>query len=168
MSRTKLIVLGAFFTSLAVIFQIIPVLFTEVFVLATMLSALPIYIIAKMNPKIGVAGYITAAVLISLFSVHEGMFFLCTNGVVGLALGATHYYTNKKSLIFLVSTIALTIALSTMTFIIGIPVFGIVIKASVCGQIGILLVFSLIYSIFYFYISNYVFKIINKRYNANG
>ena len=120
--------------------------------------------IAKMNPKIGIVGYITAGLLISLFSVHEGMFFLCTNGVVGLALGASHYYTNKKAIIFLISTIALTIALSTMTFIVGIPVFGVVIKTNTYIQIGILLIFSLIYSIFCFYIANFIFKTINRRY----
>lgn len=164
MNRTKLIVLGAFFVSLSVVFQLIPVMFSEIFVLATMLSALPIYMIAKMNPKIGVAGYITAATLISLFSVHEGMFFMCTNGAVGLALGATHYYTNKKTIIFLISTVALTIALSTMTFIVGIPVFGFAMQINFYIQIGILLIFSLIYSIFYFYISDFIFKTINKRY----
>lgn len=164
MSRTKLIVLGAFCISLAVVFQIIPVLFSEIFVFVTMLSALPIYMIAKMNPKIGVAGYITAAILITLFSVHEGMFFLCTNGVVGLALGGTHYYTNKRSIIFSISAILLTLALSMMTFIIGIPVFGFVINANIFIQVCILLIFSLVYSIFYFYVSNLVFKIINKRY----
>lgn len=163
MSRTKLIVLGAFFTSLAVVFQLIPVLFSEVFVLTTMLSALPIYMIAKMNPQIGIAGYIAAAILISLFSVHEGLFFLCTNGVVGLALGGTHYYTNKKTIIFSVSSLCLTLALSIMTFIIGIPVFGFVIETGVLMQIFILLVFSLVYSIFYFYLANAVSKIINRQ-----
>ena len=128
-----------------------------------MLSALPIYMIAKMNPKIGLTGYIAAAILISLFSVHEGLFFLSTNGVVGLALGATHFYTNKRIIIFSVSTLSLTLALSIMTFVIGIPVFGFVINASVFIQICLLFVFSLIYSIFYFYISNAVFKMINRQ-----
>lgn len=163
MSRTKLIVLGAFFTSLAVVFQLIPVLFSEAFVLMTMLSALPIYIIAKMDPKIGVAGYIAAAILISLFSVHEGLFFLCTNGVVGLALGGTHHYTNKKIIILSVSTALLTLALSLMTFIIGIPAFGFVINTSIFMHICLLLLFSLVYSIFYFYIAIAIVKIINRH-----
>ena len=53
MSRTKLIVLGALFTSLAVIFQMVPVVFSKAFVLVTMLSAIPIYLTAKMDPKTG-------------------------------------------------------------------------------------------------------------------
>jgi len=157
-SRTKLIVLGALFTSLAVIFQMVPVVFSKAFVLVTMLSAIPIYLTAKMDPKTGAIGYITAGVLITLFSTHEGLFFIFTNGVVGLSLGITHYYTNKKVIIISISTLALTLALSTMTFIIGIPVFGFAMKVNILLQICILLIFSLIYSIFYFYISNLVFK----------
>lgn len=158
MSQTKLIVLGALFTSLAVIFQMVPAFFSEAFVFVTMLSALPIYITAKLNPKIGIVGYITAAILITLFSTHEGLFFMCTNGIVGLALGITHYYTNKKMIIISLSTITLTIALSIMTFIIGIPVFGFVLNTGITIQICILLAFSLVYSIFYFYISHIIFK----------
>jgi len=158
MSQTKLIVLGALFTSLTVIFQMVPVFFSEAFVLVTMLSALPIYMTAKLDPKIGVAGYITAAILITLFSTHEGLFFACANGVVGLALGVTHFYTNKKIIIISIATVALTFTLSTVTFVIGIPVFGFVMNTSILIQIAILLIFSLLYCMFYFYISNMVFR----------
>lgn len=158
MNRTKLIVLGALFTSLAVIFHMVPVLFSEALVLITMLSALPIYITAKMDPKIGLAGYITAAILITLFSSHEGLFFTCANGVVGLTLGLTHYYTNKKIIIISTSTVTLTLMLSIMTFLMDISIFGFVLSTSFFIQLCILIIFSLLYNIFYFYIANLVFK----------
>ena len=114
MSQVKLIVLGSLFTSLAVIFQLVPVFFSEAFILVTILGAFPIYLTAKLDPKTGVIAYITAAILITFFSSHEGLFFMCTNGIVGLSLGISHYYTNKKIIIISISAISLTFALASI------------------------------------------------------
>ncbi len=166
MSRTRLIVLGALFASLAAIFQIVPVIFSPIFIVIAILSGLPIYLIAKLNPKIGLAAYVTAIFLIALVSAHGAMLFLCINGVVGLALGATHYYTDKKSTIILLATVALTITLtiglSIMTFIIGIPIIGFA-TTNVFIDISIIMIISLLYIIAYFYMSNYIFKKINLK-----
>lgn len=141
-------------------------MFSQAFILLTIFSALPIYIMTKINPKIGITGYVTAAFLIFLVSAHGAMLFLCTNGIVGVALGGAHYYTNKKSIIIAVATVALTvtlsIGLSVMTFIIGIPIMGFAAK-NIVVDIGILMICSLLYNIAYFYMSNYVFKKV-KRY----
>ena len=164
MISTRIIVIGGLLTCLSVLFQSVPILFSEVLVFVTILSALPIYIIAKISPKAGAAGYIIAAILIMFLSAHEGLFFLCSNGIVGLSLGVCHHYTNKKLTIYAISSAALTIALSVMNFVIGIPVFGMKMPYSIYIQLGILLLFSWIYIIFYFYIANFFFKIINKMY----
>lgn len=96
MNRTKLITTGGLLICLTVLFQIIPVILSELFVFATMVSALPIYIISRINPQTGVIAYSAAAVLIFSVSTHEALFFLCTNGPVGLSLGIFNHYTKKR------------------------------------------------------------------------
>lgn len=162
MSNTRVIVIGGLLACLAALFQCVPALFSEALVLVTIFSALPIYIIAKISPKVGVAGYVTAAILIMFLSVHESLFFLCTNGMVGLSLGICHHHTNKKLFICAASSAALTITLSIMNFVIGIPVFGVKIPCSIYMQLGILLLFSCVYITVYFFMANFFFKIISK------
>ena len=166
-SNTKIVVLGAFLICLSVLFQLIPVVFSEAFVLATILSGVPIYIIARLKVKIGVAAYIVAAIIIMLVSVHEGVFFICTNGAIGLSLGICHNHTNKKIIIYSISSVALTAALSVMNFIIGIPIFGFKLPVATLIEIGIILVFSFLYSIFYFFIIRLLVKLLNKRCKLN-
>ena len=68
--------------------QLLPSTIGEIFIIATILSAIPIYILSKSNPKVGLIGYIIAGALIFIFNSHEGMFFLFTNGPVGFSIGA--------------------------------------------------------------------------------
>ena len=167
MSNTKLIVLSAFLVCLSAVFQLLPVAFSEVFVLTTIFSGVPIYIIAKLKVKIGIAAYIVSAILIMYVSVHEGLFFLCTNGAIGLSLGICHNRTDKKITINFISTMVLAAALCIMNFFIGIPVFGVKLPISIFIEIGIILVFSFIYSIFYFFIIRLLVNFLNKRCKLN-
>jgi len=163
LSSTKLIVLSAFLVCLSALFQLLPVAFSEVFVLATIFSGVPIYIVAKLNVKLGIAAFVVSAVLIIFVSVHEGLFFLCTNGAIGLSLGICHNRTNKKLIIYFISAMVLAAALCIMNFIIGIPIFLIKLPISIFIEIGIILVFSFIYNIFYFFIVRLLVKLLNKR-----
>lgn len=150
--NTKTIVIGSLLAAIAAIFQLIPVFLTEGLVFLTILSAIPIYLISIINPKVGLLSYIITGILVMIFSIHEGLFFLCTNGVVGMSLGMSSYYTKKKLIIWAISSITLTISLSIMNYVIGIPVFGFKIPGGMPIQIVILFVFSLIYNIIYYYI----------------
>lgn len=150
--NTKTIVIGSLLAAIAAIFQLIPVFLTEGLVFLTILSAIPIYLISIINPKIGFLSYLITGTLVIIFSIHEGLFFLCTNGVVGMSLGICSHYTKKKLIIWVISSIALTISLNIMNYGIGIPVFGFKIPVGMPIQIVILFVFSLIYNIIYYYI----------------
>ncbi|WP_315115105.1 hypothetical protein [uncultured Clostridium sp.] len=164
MVTTKRIIIGAFLICLSVIFQLTPVLFSEIFVFLTVLSGFPMYVISKISPKVGVMAYAISALVILCLSVHESIFFLCTNGIVGLSLGATSYYTNKKLPIVVIASITLTFTLSIINFIIGVPVFGVKIPFSIFIQLGIFFAFAIIYNSIYLRISKFLFKIINKHY----
>lgn len=104
MNKTRIIVLGALLAALAALFQLIPYFFSEMLVLLTIFSGLPIYIISRIKPKVGVLSYIVASAIIIFFTLHEGLFFLCTNGIIGLSLGICNYYTKRKSIIWIISS----------------------------------------------------------------
>jgi len=167
LSNTKIIVVGAFLICLSVLFQLIPVVFSEALVLATIFSGVPIYIISKLKIKIGVAAYIVSAIIIMLVSVHEGVFFLCSNGAIGLSLGICHNRTDNKLAIYSISAVVLAAALSIMNFIIGIPIFGFRLPVSAFREIVIIFTFSFFYSIFYFFIIRLLVKLLNKRCKLN-
>ncbi|MCB2288524.1 hypothetical protein LGK97_01935 [Clostridium sp. CS001] len=162
MINTKTVVIGALFAVLAALFQALPVLFSEVFVFLTIFSAVPIYIVSRINPKAGVLSYFVASMLVMLLSIHEGLFFLCTNGIIGLSLGMCSYYTKIKPIIWFLSSLVLTITLSIMNYGIGIPVLGGKIPGAIIIQIAILFLISAIYNIFYYYFSNFIFNLLKK------
>lgn len=128
-----------------------------------MLSALPIYILARMNPRAGVIGFIAADILIFCFNSHEGLFFLFTNGIVGLSLGILSFYTQSRLLISLGSGLSLAFSLSIMNFIIGISVFIIQTPGTFLIQISIVLLFSICYCSIYSSLANFTFHYLNKR-----
>jgi hypothetical protein len=164
MINTKIIVTGALLAVIAALFQSVPVFFSEMLVLLTVFSAVPIYISSRINPKAGILSYFVAAILITLISTHEALLFLCTNGIVGVTLGISCYYTNKRAVIWLTSSLALTTALSIAYYGIGIPVFGAKLPGATMLQLGIILFFSLVYNIVYYYFSVFVFRLLKRHF----
>lgn len=67
MNKTKILVTGGLLACLAALFQIVPAALSEAFVILTLFSALPIYLICRMNIRIGLAACIASFILISLF-----------------------------------------------------------------------------------------------------
>lgn len=161
MSSTKMLVTGAFMAAIASSFQLIPVLLSEAAVLLTMFSALPIYIAARCKPVTGILSYLTAAILIMLFSTHESLFFLCTNGMVGLSLGICCYYTQKKLIILMISSLVMTISLSIMNYVIGFPVFGTTLPGTYTIQFILIFLFSFVYNTIYYYFAGFLSRRIN-------
>lgn len=137
-------------------------MFSEIFVLLTLFSAVPIYIVSRINPKAGVLSYFVASLLVMLISTHEGIFFLCTNGIVGLSLGTCSYYTKKKILIWFISSLILTITLSFMNYVVGIPIFGAKIPGAMIIELVLIFVFSCVYNTIYYYFSNFIFKLLKR------
>ena len=163
MINTRTIIIGSLFAVIAALFQLIPTFFSEIFVFITIFSAVPIYIVSRINPKAGVLSYIVSSMIIMILSVHEGLFFLCTNGIVGISLGICSYYIRSKAITWFLSSFILTITLSIMNYGIGIPVFGGDIPGVMINQIAIIFFFSIIYNILYFYFSSFIFNILKKR-----
>jgi len=160
--KTKTLVIGALLAVIAAFFQVMPVFFSEVFIFLTIFSAVPIYIVSRINPKAGVLSYFVAGMLVMLLSTHEGLFFLCTNGVIGVSLGVCRYYTKRKTIIYTISSIALTITLSIMNYGIGIPILGNKIPGGMITQLVILFLVSSVCNIIYYFFSEFIFNILKK------
>ena len=160
--KTKTLVIGALLAVITALFQVMPGLFSEMFIFFTIFSAVPIYIVSRINPKAGVLSYFVAGMLVMIISTHEALFFLCTNGVIGVSLGVCRYYTNRKTIICIISSLALTITLSIMNYGIGIPVFGTKIPGGMIIQLFIIFLLSSVYNIIYYYFSDFIFRILKK------
>lgn len=158
MNKTKIIVIGALMAAIAVIFQTLPILLSEVFIFLTVLSAVPIYIASRVKPVAGVLSFLVAAILMIFISTHEALFFICTNGIVGMSLGICRYIKLKKAIILLICPLALTISLSIMNYGIGIPVFGSKIPGAFLVQLLILFLFSLVYILIYLLFADFLYK----------
>lgn len=158
MRRTNYIVLGALLAAIAAIFQLTPVLLSEAAVILTILSTLPVYLSSRLKPSVGVMTYFVAAILIFLFSTHEALFFMCTNGVVGLSLGICRYFKLKRHITLLISTITLTSSLGIMNYGIGIPIFGTELPGILLIQILILTVFSILYNFIFLLLTEFLYK----------
>lgn len=162
MSTVRLLVFGGIFAGIAVIFQTAPVILTELFLPVTVLSTFPVYFASRINPKAGFCTFISAAVIIFLISLHEGFFFICTNGVMGLTLGICRHYTNRKLIITIITSLALFSSLCLVNFIIGIPVFGSELPGLLWVQIILIWIFSVAYGFIFMTISNFLFRRLEK------
>lgn len=160
-NSTRALILGGLCVCLAVILQLIPVFFGENFVLITILSTIPIYIISRLNTKMGCIVFFISGLIISEVSFHEGLFFLFANGLVGVSLGLGSYYFKRKGFIVLLGGISLFFALMILNFVLGISVFGVSLPGTFFIKLSIILIFSLLYCYFYLNICNYIYRKIN-------
>lgn len=158
---------GGLLICLSSVLQLIPASFGEIFVIVTIFSAIPIYILSRLNLKVGLLGYIIAGILIFFFNAHESLFFLFTNGVVGFSLGAFNYMLKSRFLISLSSGIVLTLSLTLVNFIIGIPVLGVNLPGNLLIQVSIIMFFSLIYCSIYLFLANFIYNYLKRCYPFN-
>jgi hypothetical protein len=163
MSSTKRITVLVVLTFFTVLFQIIPVVFSHKYVLLTLFSALPIYLITRTSGPMGLVAFVAAGILIFGISSHEGLFFLFANGPVGLVLGLGEHFSKRDLTAAFLTAITLTITLSLLNFVIGIKVFGTSIPGSLGVQILIIFLFSFIYSVIYSYMAGFVYRLLRKR-----
>lgn len=156
--KIKYLTIGAILAAITALIQLVPFFFSEMFVLVTMLSAIPIYIIARLNLRTGILTYLVAGALILLFSVHEGLLFYFTNGFIGVSLGCLCNRFQRITLIWPISTLMFAAALIALNYGIGIPVFGGDLPGNSIIQVLLLLGFSFLYNILFFYAAGYIFQ----------
>ncbi|ERJ12331.1 YybS family protein [Haloplasma contractile] len=142
--KIKNITEGAMLSSIAAIFQLIPIFISEIFIMLTTLSTVPIYLNARRGFKIGLISYIVTAFIVFIFSIHESIMFMLTNGLIGLMLGVTEQKFDRKIIIVTLTSFVLTGTLLVANYLLGIPVIGINLS-SILLQVIIITAFSITY-----------------------
>lgn len=144
-NTAKFISIGGILTTLAVIFQSAPVFLPIIGFALSPLSTLPIAVAAVYNISLGIAVYFSSALLLTLVSVQEATVLLFTTGLLGVVMG-TLLYRKGRLIAILFSSIILTLGMTLLTYIVGVPAFGdLTGSASTPLTMLIFSIFSLIY-----------------------
>lgn len=119
----KFISLGAFLTSITVIFQSAPVYLPMIGLILSPISTLPVALAAAYSIYLGTFVYVSSAILLFFIYVQESIIFLLTTGLIGLATGS---FLFRKGMILsiLFSTILLSTGMVFLTFVLDIEVIG--------------------------------------------
>lgn len=142
-------------TAIIVVIEILAATMGEALVVLTILSSLPIYIICRSSIALGIASYINVGLILLLINPHQLLFFIFTNGLLGISLGFFDKKIKLSIISILASSLMLCIGIITMINLIGIFI--------VKWYIGILIfLFSCIYVSFYHFIARKIFERLNN------
>lgn len=72
---------------LAASLQTVPIIFGTAFAFTVLLNGIPVYMATRLNYALGILVYILTAALLAFYNSFEALFFICTNGIIGLSLG---------------------------------------------------------------------------------
>ena len=109
---------------LAAALQAIPHILGAAFVFAAILGGFPVYIATRLNWVLGIAVYLTAAYISSIMNIGEALFFICTNGIIGLSLGITKDRFKRVYSAPVPSTLMVIVMLFAVNYLFGISIFG--------------------------------------------
>lgn len=119
MNSTKLLLSGIFISIIMVI-ETIAIYSGESLVIITVLSAIPIYFISRVDCIYGVISYFCVGILLFGINPHQMLFFMGTNGLVGLSLGVCKTKIKIEIIAIFLSSVFLFIGLSIVMYVIGI------------------------------------------------
>ena len=122
MNIGRFICIGGILTALAVLFQSAPVFLPAIGLALSPLSTLPIAIAAVSNISLGLAVFFSSALILAIVSAQETIILLFTTGLLGIVIGALLY---RKGILIsiLFSSIALSLGMIFLTYIVGISAF---------------------------------------------
>lgn len=145
MSVVRSICIGGILTTIAVMFQSAPILLPAIGMALSPLSSLPIAFAAYFNLSLGISTLISSTIILIFISIEEALILLFTTGLLGVVLGVLY----QKSLLIsiLYSTMALTIGMIILTYIVGIAAFGDFTNSlSIIITVLIFIIFGIIYT----------------------
>ena len=104
--------------------QTIPRILGPAFVFTGILSGFLVYFAAQLNWFLGFAVYLTASALSASMDMGEAVFFICTNGIIGLSLGIIKDRFKNIYLVPVLSALLVTVMLCIVNYLFGINSFG--------------------------------------------
>lgn len=122
LNTSRFICIGAILVALTVIFQSAPVFLPSIGLALSPFSTLPIAIAAVINISLGFLVFFVSVLILVIVSVEETIILLFTTGALGIVIGTLLYRKGIKISI-LVSSVALSLGMICLTYIIGISAF---------------------------------------------
>ena len=142
----RFICLGGILTAIAVLFQSAPAFLPAIGFALSPLSTLPIAIAAVSNISLGLPVFISSALILVIVDVQETIILLFTTGLLGIVMG-TFLFRNGIIISILFSSIALSLGIMVLTYLVCIPAFvDLTMAFSPLFTFLIFFLFSLVYS----------------------
>lgn len=155
--KYKNVVLGIILMLVSILIHFIHIVVDDLPLSITLLSILPIYIINRRNPSIGILAYIGAFMIISSFDYYEGLMFILFNGILGIFLGMFSHYIDKKLLISIMTSIILFISINGIIIVINYTNIYIQSSNALLFQFSIFII-SIIISLASLIICDYIYN----------
>ncbi|SHI52633.1 hypothetical protein SAMN05444401_0907 [Clostridium amylolyticum] len=123
MNIGRFICIGGILTTISVLFQSAPVFLPAIGLALSPLSTLPIAIAAVSNISLGITVFFSSALILVIVNAQEAIILLFTTGLLGIVMGILLY---RKGIItsILFSSIALSLGMILLTYVVGIPAFA--------------------------------------------
>lgn len=141
--------------------------YSNLLTLFIIFSTVPIYIISKKSPSIGLLTYIVLFLSILLTDYYHSIIFLFFYGVIGVFLGMLSHYLNKNILISLINGVILAISINGMNTTLTTDFLRIQYSNGILLQ-SLILLLSIAFSFVTLVICNYIYDILYKIDNISN
>ncbi|AST90984.1 MULTISPECIES: hypothetical protein [Sutcliffiella] len=161
-SQTKKLVIGALLGAIAFMLQSAGI-FAGIGYLFSMMSTAPLVIASLLSLKIGTMTYFVTIFLLAMFQPSELWVFPFTTGLLGLALGVGLKYLRRSIFIIPFAAICLSLGIIILLYGFKFPILGPSVTTNFSGVVILaILVFSLLYSWLWQFVSLFIIKLLKR------
>lgn len=158
-TKTKKLILGSIFACFAAIFQSAGGFFPGIGYLLSPLATAPILLYVMLSVPFGAMVFFQAIILLFILQPTELIVFPFTTGLLGLGIGLSFYLLKSRLSIIAAGAFSLTLGISTLLYILRFPILGPAFSNSFSLlTIGIIFIFSFLYSWLWVEIALLIFK----------
>ncbi|MDK8642738.1 hypothetical protein [Niallia taxi] len=158
-TKTKKLILGSIFACFAAIFQSAGGFFPGIGYLLSPLATAPILLYVMLSIPFGAMVFFQAIILLFVLQPTELIVFPFTTGLLGLGIGLSFYLFKSRLSIIAAGAFSLTLGISILLYILRFPILGPAFSNSFSLlTIGIIFIFSFLYSWLWVEIALLIFK----------
>ncbi|MCM3217299.1 hypothetical protein [Niallia taxi] len=158
-TKTKKLILGSIFACFAAIFQSAGGFFPGIGYLLSPLATAPILLYVMLSVPFGAMVFFQAIILLFVLQPTELIVFPFTTGLLGLGIGLSFYLFKSRLSIIAAGAFSLTLGISILLYILRFPILGPAFSNSFSLlTIGIIFIFSFLYSWLWVEIALLIFK----------
>lgn len=158
-TKTKKLILGSIFACFAAIFQSAGGFFPGIGYLLSPLATAPILLYVMISVPFGAMVFFQAIILLFVLQPTELIVFPFTTGLLGLGIGLSFYLFKSRLSIIAAGAFSLTLGISILLYILRFPILGPAFSNSFSLlTIGIIFIFSFLYSWLWVEIALLIFK----------